>query len=400
VLTFDQARAVIFEKLKGIAPAGPAESVALDAAQGRVLATAVSADRDYPPFDRSARDGFAVRAADVANPPARLRLIGETRAGEPSRFMVNGGEAVEIMTGAPGPAGADSVVMVEYSRRDGEFVVLERGVPAGRNLIPKGSEIAAGSVILQPGAALDYPEIALLASVGCAEVQVYRRPRVAILSTGDEVVDITATPKPFQIRNSNALSLAAQVSRRGGEPRILPIAPDDKTRTRELIEDGLRDDILLLSGGVSAGKYDYVEHALADLGAEFHFTAVAIQPGKPLVFGTCQGKPVFGLPGNPISTMVTFEVFARISLDLLAGRGGSPLPFVYARLGSEFRHKPVLTRFLPAALVGDYGEAVVHPVKWQGSGDMASFARANCYLVAPAGRESWSAGDWIAVLPR
>lgn len=400
MLRFDQARAVIFERLKGISPAGPLETVALDAARGRVLAAPVKADRDYPPFDRSARDGFAVRAADVANPPAKLRLIGETRAGEPSRFTVNTGEAVEIMTGAPGPEGADAVVMVEHSRREGEYVVLEQGVPEGRNLVPRGSEIAAGTVVLEPGATLDYPEIALLASVGCAEAEVYRQPRVAILSTGDEVVGITAAPQPFQIRNSNAHSLAAQIRRRGGEPRILPIAPDDKARTRELIEDGLGDDMLLLSGGVSAGKYDYVEQALGELGAEFHFTAVAIQPGKPLVFGTCLGKPVFGLPGNPVSTMVTFKVFARIALDLLAGRDGSPLPFVYARLGSEFRHKPVLTRFLPAELLGDYGEAVVHPVKWQGSGDLASIARANCFLVAMAERESWNAGDWIAVLAR
>jgi molybdopterin molybdotransferase len=214
------------------------------------------------------------------------------------------------------------------------------------------------------------------------------------------VVDITARPEPFQIRNSNAYSLAAQISRRGGEPRILPIAPDDRARTRELIEDGLGDDMLLLSGGVSAGKYDFVEQALTAVGAEFHFTAVAIQPGKPLVFGTCKGKPVFGLPGNPISTMVTFEVFARIALDLLAGRGESPLPFAYARLGIEFRHKPVLTRFLPATLTGEYGEGVVHPVKWQGSGDMASLARANCFLVASTERELWNAGDWIALLPR
>ena len=400
MLTFDQARSVIFDRLSGISAAGPIEKLLLDAAQGRVLAAAVTADRDYPPFDRSARDGFAVRSADVANAPVRLRLIGETRAGEPSRFTVNLGEAVEIMTGAPGPEGADAVVMVEYSRRDGDYVVLEQGVPEGRNLVPKGSEIAAGSVVLEPGTTLDYPEIAVLASIGQSDVEVYRRPRVAILSTGDEVVDITAKPEPFQIRNSNAHSLAAQIRRRGGEPRILPIAPDDKARTRELIEDGLGDDMLLLSGGVSAGKYDYVEHALGGLGAEFHFTAVAIQPGKPLVFGTCRRKPIFGLPGNPLSTMVTFELFARIALDLLAGRGRSPLPFVYARLGGEFRHKPVLTRFLPAVLSGDYGEAVVHPVKWQGSGDVASCARANCFLVAAAGRESWNAGDWIAVLPR
>jgi molybdopterin molybdotransferase len=166
-----------------------------------------------------------------------------------------------------------------------------------------------------------------------------------------------------------------------------------------LIEQGLQSNLLLLSGGVSMGKYDVVEQVLQGLGAEFFFTQVAIQPGKPLVFGRVGSTPVFGLPGNPISTMVTFEVFARIALDRLAGRGESPLPFVQARLGSDFQHKPVLTRFLPAVLAGDYGEATVNPVKWQGSGDLAAAAQANCYLVAAAGRASWKAGEWISILP-
>jgi molybdopterin molybdotransferase len=213
------------------------------------------------------------------------------------------------------------------------------------------------------------------------------------------VVPIETTPEPYQIRNSNAYSLAAQVRRRGGEPVVLPIAPDEARRTRELIEQGLRADLLLLSGGVSMGKYDVVEQALQELGAEFFFTQVAIQPGKPLVFGRVGPTPVFGLPGNPSSTMVTFEVFARIALDRLAGRPDSPLPFVQARLGSDFQHKPVLTRFLPAVLAGDYGEATVNPVKWQGSGDLAAAAQANCYLVAAAGRASWKAGEWISILP-
>ena len=399
-LTFEQARAVVSGRMNEIASTPATESTSLGAALGRVLAEDIRSDRDYPPFNRSARDGFAVRGSDVADPPVRLKVLGQTRAGELSRFRIESGETVEIMTGAPGPAGADAVVMWEYSTREGEHVTLESGVPAGKNLILRGSDAEAGSVILKDGKTLEYPEIALLAATGHSEVEVYRRPQVAILSTGDEVVEVTEKPESFQIRNSNAHALAMQVRRRGGEARILPIAPDEINRTRELVEQGLEADMLLLSGGVSMGKYDFVKRVLRDLGAEFYFTQVLIQPGKPLVFGQVAGTPVFGLPGNPISTMVTFEVFARLALDRLTGRSDSPLPFFAARLGSDFKHKPVLTRFLPARLAGDYGEATVNPVKWQGSGDLVAFAKANCFLVASTDRASWAAGDWISVLPR
>ncbi len=400
LLSFTQARDVVSRQMRDLTVELGRERVPLEAALGRVLAVAVRADRDYPPFHRSARDGYAVHSSDVARTPARLRVIGETRAGEPSRYRIQAGESVEIMTGASGPEGADAVVMFEDATREGEYVTLHKGVPPGKNLIKKGGEAAAGSVVLEPGATLDYPETALLAAVGEAQATVYARPRVAILSTGDEVIDISATPEPFQIRNSNAYSLAAQVRRRGGEPQVLPIAPDRLDRTRELVEQGLDADLLLLSGGVSTGKYDFVEQVLADLGAEFFFTKVAIQPGKPLVFGRVGQTPIFGLPGNPISTMVTFELFARVALDRLAGRSDSPLPFLQVRLGSDFHHKPVLTRFLPARLSGTYGETTVNPVKWQGSGDLVAMAQADCFLVASPDRESWKAGEWISILPR
>jgi molybdopterin molybdotransferase len=238
-----------------------------------------------------------------------------------------------------------------------------------------------------------------LASVGKSTVAVFRQPRVAILSTGDEVVDIEQTPEPYQIRNSNAYSLAAQVWRRGGIPEILPIAPDRLDDTRNLVEIGLESDMLLLSGGVSMGKYDLVEDVFADLGAELFFTQVLIQPGKPLVFGRAAGKPFFGLPGNPISTMVTFEIFASLALARLAGLADTSLPFTEAVLAEDFRHNPSLTRFLPARLEGEYGQARISPVKWQGSGDLASIAKANCFLVAGTDRESWVAGERISVLP-
>jgi molybdopterin molybdotransferase len=326
-------------------------------------------------------------------------VIGETRAGEPSRYRVNPGEAVEIMTGAPGPEGADCVVMVEYTSRDGGDVIIEQSLPRGRNFVAQGSESPAKAKVLQVGSRLEYTQIALLASLGKSAVSVFRQPRVAILSTGDEVVDIEQTPESFQIRNSNAYSLAAQVWRRGGIPEILPIAPDRLDETRNLVEIGLESDMLLLSGGVSMGKYDLVEDVFADLGAELLFTQVLIQPGKPLVFGRAAGKPFFGLPGNPISTMVTFEVFAGLALARLAGVADISLPFTEAVLAENFRHNPSLTRFLPARLEGEYGQSRISPVKWQGSGDLASIAKANCFLVAAAGRESWDAGERIAVLP-
>ena len=399
-LPFAEARSVVAEQMARLAAVPSAETVSLEDALGRVLAAEIRADRDYPPFNRSARDGFAVAASDVADTPARLRVIGQTRAGERSRFSLQPGEAVEIMTGAPGPEGADAVVMWEYSQRDGDWVTLESGVPAGKNLIYRGSETEADSVVLRPGKPIDYPQVALLASTGHTHVEVYRRPSIAILSTGDEVVELDREPEPFQIRNSNASSLAAQVSRLGGDPRIMPIAPDQLGRTRELVEQGLQSDLLLLSGGVSMGKFDYVEQVLADLGAEFFFTQVKIQPGKPLVFGQVGSVPVFGLPGNPISTMVTFEVFASIAVHRLAGRPHSLLPFFKARLRSDFKHKPVLTRFLPARVEGEHGEATVDPVEWQGSGDLVALARSNCFLVATPERDAWAAGEWIDVLPQ
>ncbi len=399
VLTFDEARGIVLEKTSEIARRPVSQSVPLAEAAGRALAQDVAADRDYPPFRRSARDGFAVRAADVASPPAKLRVLGQTRAGEPSRFRVGPGEAVEIMTGAPAPEGADAVVMVEYSRTEGDAVVLEQSIEAGRNIVPLGCEAAQGAVVLEAGTRLDYPQIAVLATVGCTHVPVFRRPRVAILSTGDEVVPVEAAPEQVQIRNSNAHSVAAQVRRRGGEALILPIAPDRLPETRDLIRNGLEADMLVLSGGVSMGKHDLVEAALEELGAEIFITRVKIQPGKPFVFGVAGGKPMFGLPGNPISTMVTFELFARAALERLSGRRDAPLPFLAAALGKPFRHKPVLTRFLPARVRGDYSRAVVEPIQWQGSGDVTSTARANCFLVAPESREAWDAGERIHVLP-
>lgn len=393
VLAFREARNTVLEKLLALRQVPNSERVTLAEASGRVLAQDILADRDYPPLARSVRDGFAVRAADL---PGRLRVIGEVRAGEAATQSVSPGEAIEIMTGAPVPAGADAIVMVEHVEREEGAVVAKRTQAPGDFINRQGGEAARGQVVVPRGEVLSFSRIAMLATVGAAEVEVYARPRVAILSTGDEVVPVEATPQDYQVRNSNAWSLAAQVRRAGAQPVVLPVARDEYDATLRLIEQGLACDLLLLSGGVSAGKYDIVERVLGDLGAEFYFTRVAIQPGQPLVFGRVRDRFFFGLPGNPASTMVTFEVFARAAVDLLAGRTGSPLPFIYAPLTQDFRHKTGLTRFLPALL----DERGLTHIPWQGSSDVASLARSNAFLVADSDRELWHAGEMMAVLPQ
>jgi molybdopterin molybdotransferase len=303
-------------------------------------------------------------------------------------------------------------------------VEVQRRVNAGENFVPRGAEAQAGQTLLGRGLRLDHAAIALAASVGKDRVYVFRKPRVAVLSTGDELVEINATPGPAQIRNSNSYSLAAQIQNAGGEPVQLPIAPDERGRLRTLIEEGLQSDLLLLTGGVSMGKYDLVEQGLAELEAEFYFTGVQIQPGRPVVFGSCgAGAPArvpaanhsstrvgapaphnttyfFGLPGNPVSTMVTFELFARPMIEALAGMTPQRLIFLRARLKSEIHTKTGLKRFLPAVLSGEFELAEVELARWQGSGDIATLTRANCYLVIPPDRERIDVGEWVSLLMR
>jgi molybdopterin molybdotransferase len=391
--TFDQARQCVLERVAESRPTLTTEEVSLLESAGRVLAELLAADRDYPPTARSVRDGFAVRAADL---PGELRVIGEVRAGEKFSGEVRTGEAVEIMTGAPLPQGADAVVMVEHVTLTGDRVNVPRTLRSGENVSPQGSEAQTGDALVEPGHRLGFADIALLATVGRSRVTVFRKPQIAILATGDEIVEVSETPASHQIRNSNSQSLAVQVSRAGGCPRILPIARDNYAATRELVEHGLQFDLLLLSGGVSAGKYDIVERVLADFDAEFFFDRVLIQPGQPLVFGKAQNKFFFGLPGNPASTMVTFEIFARAAVEILGGEKEPMLPLLWSKLTQEFRQKPGLMRFLPARVSQD-GSAVT-PVRWQGSGDVPAQARANAFLVTDPERESWAAGDLIRVL--
>jgi len=418
VLAFQDARRVVEQQAAQVVPGG-VETVDLLSSAGRVLAEAIAADRDIPPFPRSTRDGYAVCSTDLANVPARLKVIGEIKAG-PGRVppAMDRGQTYSIMTGAPVPQGADAVVMVEYTSLQGDSVEIAKKPTLGENIVAQGAEGKHGSVLLEAGTRLNESAVALAASVGKANLRVFVRPRVAILTTGDEIVPVDAEAGPTQIRNSNSYSLALQIQQAGGEPVILPIAPDEPRRLRQLIEQGLQSDLLIMTGGVSMGRYDLVEQVLAELQAEFFFTGAKIQPGKPVVFGRVSNSadPVsderttarasdqdshtyfFGLPGNPVSTMVTFELFARPMLEALSGMRPHPLTFLYARLKSEIRVKSGLTRFLPAITSGQYEASQVELVRWQGSGDIAARARSNCYIVVPPDCEHIAAGEWVAVM--
>jgi molybdopterin molybdotransferase len=392
-LSYQQARETVLRVVRANRAPRCVEEAAIDHAAGRVLAEEIPADRDCPPCARSTRDGYALRAADV---PGDLAVIGQVRAGRPFNGVVGPGQAVEIMTGAPVPAGADAVVMLEHVTAAPGRLRVDEPVQPGLAINPQASEAAAGEVVLRAGARLDYSGVAMLAAFGRERVKVFRRPTAAILSTGDEIVEAGRAPREFEIRDANAHALAAQVVRAGGEPLLLPVARDNEEHARAIVERGIAADLLLISGGVSAGKYDVVKRVLAGLGAEFFFDRVLIQPGQPLVFGRARGKFFFGLPGNPASAMVTFELFARAALDLLGGQREVPLALPFARLTREFRHKPGLTRFLPAKLSADGAE--VTPVAWGGSGDIPALTRADAFLVADSARAQYASGDLIQVL--
>jgi molybdopterin molybdotransferase len=406
MLTVEQARAKVIEVMTERKSRCALKTETVDFAQdpsralGRVLAEQISADRNYPPFNRSIRDGFAVRASDVAQPGAKLRLIGESRAGVAFNGSVGPGECVRILTGAALPKGASAVMMLEYAREEDDSVIFEQSAKMGQHYVLAGAEARVGEVVIPRGTRLGYPELAMAAEVGRVSLTVARRPRVAILSTGDEVVEVNQTPGPYQIRNSNTISLSAQVALAGGEPVPLLNAKDEMSDLRSKIEEGLKADILLLSGGMSVGKYDLVETALREMEAEFFFDAVALRPGKPAVFGWCKGKPVFGLPGNPVSTMLTFELFAVPGIELLGGYTPHPLPFVRAKLSHAVNEKAGVDHYLPARVTWPNGEPHVELMLWEGSGDIGAVVRGNCFLKVDQSRLQIEAGEWVDVLPR
>lgn len=387
----------------------PVEQVDLADATSRVLAQTIVADLDQPPFARSTRDGFACRAAEIST-YAALRIAGTIQAGEAPAAPLPAGCVWEIMTGAPVPEGADAVVMLEHVEREGERISmsLNRFLRPGDNLVAAGAQGRRGETLVSAGVEIGPAQIALAAACGLPRLTVYKKRRVAILATGNELVSVDEEPGPGQIRNSNAPMLAALVARAGADPWVLPAAADTPDALDCALRTALDADLLLISGGVSAGKFDLVEPALARLGARFHFTGVRIQPGKPLVFGEvpraeASPLPFFGLPGNPISSAATFLLFASQVVRGLAGCSEWEPRFLAAQMEQETdrRGKPGLTRFLPAYWTVD---STVHQVPqvamvpWNGSSDLPAFARSNCFVMVPEDVGSLEAGTMVKIL--
>jgi len=425
VLSYEQALEEVLRHARAVAlPAAP-ERMELQAALGRVLAAPVTAPRDHPPFDRSTRDGYAIRADDfdALNTGQTLRLIGSVHAGESwAGAPLASGQTIEIMTGAPLPAGADAVIMLEHVIVESESlrVTQPRKLRLGEHMVARGSEAHSGDIVLPVGRRIGAAEIAVAASCGAAQLAVFEQPRVAIVPTGDELVEPSLTLQvaltDAQIYNSNSHALAALARNEGGLAFRLHIARDNREDLWDRLAQGSIFDLLVLSGGVSMGKHDLVEEMLTQFDAEFFFTGTRIQPGKPIVFGRIPKRGgelqpserpwhgswtyFFGLPGNPISTQVCFHLFVAPFLRALTGETEITPRFAEGRLAESVRANADLTRFLPAELTSAYDAATVRLVGWQGSGDLAANARANCYCVLPPRAEDFAAGETVRVLLR
>lgn len=379
------------------------ERVALDQLLGRVLAEDVVADTDLPPFDRAQMDGYAVRAQDVKEAPVRLRIAGESAAGKGWHHQLEEGHAVRIMTGAPVPAGADSVQQVELTHelKDGTVVELLESVETGKSIVPRGSEITAGEVVLRAGTEINAAMMAVLAAFGYARVQVFRKPRVAVLATGSELVGVDQKPGQDQIRDSNNYSISAYAELAGAIVERMPLTGDETALLKHQIgEAAKRNHLIVTSGGVSMGVYDVTKAALKELDAEILFERVALRPGKPTVFARLpNGTLVFGLPGNPVSVSVTFNLFARTALLAMQGSAEPALKRETAVLARSVKGTSDRENYLPAQLTtNDDGELVAFPLKWGGSSDFVAFALTTALAIVPANVKAIEAGSLVSVL--
>jgi len=371
------------------------ESVALGDAPGRILAEDIVADTDLPPFDRAQMDGYAVRAADIAKTPARLRIAGESAAGAGWHLEMKAGEAVRIMTGAPVPKGADAVQQVELTREiDGGAVVeILEPVETGRSIVKQAAEIKSGETVLHAGDDINAATIATLASFGYAQVKVGRRPRVAVMATGSELVDVDRKPGLDQIRDSNNYTIAAYASLAGATIQRWPLAGDDTAELKQQIKQAAETaDVLITSGGVSMGVYDLMKPALRELGAEIFFERVALRPGKPTVFARLGTTLIFGLPGNPVSVAATFNLFARAALRKMQGAKQPGLIEETAVLARVVKGSADRESYLPAILrTNEKGTLLAEPLKWGGSSDFVGFARATALIIIPVGAKTIAA---------
>jgi len=381
-------------------PALGAEEVPLPEALGRILAEDVQADADLPPFDRSAMDGYAVHAADVASAPVVLAVAGQVRAGQWPEQTLKPQQAVQVMTGAPVPQGATAVQPVEKTRAidGGRRVEILEPVATGAHIVRQGTEGHAGDEVLVRGATIDPATIAVLAAVGKAKVLVGRRPTVSVLVTGDELVDVWDAPTRGRIRNSNGYALVAQAQWAGANVRALGVVPDQAPLIAQAVREGFASDVLVLSGGVSEGAFDLVEEVLARFDVGFLFTKVAIKPGAPLVFGRRGDKLVFGLPGNPVSAQVTFDLFARAALLRMQGARVVSRPAVEVSLLESVSNRSGRRNHLPARVRFDGSGLAATPLRSVGSADVVAHARANALVVLEAERLRAEAGEKVPAI--
>ncbi len=381
---------------------GAKRRVALAHALGRTLAESFLCDVDDPPFSRSQMDGFAIRATDVVGAPTRLRVVGLVPAGSMFDRALAEGEAVQISTGAPLPAGADSVVRVEDTEQaaDGRTVLIRVRVSSGQFVIDRGAYVSTGQEVLSVGARLGPLEIAAAATAGAAEVVVYDRPRVGILTTGNELIEVHDKPRGAQIRNSNAYLLNALALSAAAEPVSLGVARDDPEEIREKLTKGLACDVVCVTGGASVGEFDFVPQVFSEIGATIHVHKMMIKPGRPTLFATAPGGTLlFGLPGNPISTFVAFELLVRPALAAREGRRGAIPREVSALLRGSIKATENRRSYWPARTrVLDNGQWEAEALSWQGSGDPFGIVGANALVVRPPGSVGVATGEWVKIL--
>ncbi len=387
--------------LNAAAPLG-IEKVGIMDALGRVLGEDVVAPRDHPPWDNSAMDGFAVRWDDIKTEheiatPAELAVVEDVPAGKAAVNTVGPGEAIRIMTGAPMPGGADTVVRVEYTESTADRVRVFKPEPRHANIRPRGEDVRAGDCIIPRGAPLRPADLGMLAMLAKPFVPVYQLPRVAVLATGDELADLDDPFDEQKIINSNSYGMAAAVREAGGAPLLLGIAGDSPAALKEKIAQGLGCDILVLSGGVSMGDHDFTKDVFAELGADMHFWKLAIRPGQPVAFGAIRNTLAFGLPGNPVSSMVTFEQLARPAIMKMGGHRRWARPVVHAEFQERFSKRPDRRHFLRGILERKNGALTVRTTGPQGSGMLTSLVKANGLIDIPEDVETLQPGDTVRV---
>ena len=397
MISFEEALNNILSRIQ---PLG-LEKVFLLGSLGRIIGEDIYAWRDIPPLDNSAMDGYAVRFEDIRessrDQPTRLKVIEDLPAGAVSKKTVGKGQAIRIMTGAPIPSGVDTVVPVEETEKEDGFALIFKAIPQGENIRRAGEDVKEGDRVISKGDVIRPGEVGMLASVGRSSVSVYQKPLVAILCTGDELADVDENPGASKIISSNSYTLAAQVKDCGAVPVQLGIARDTKEEIREKLRQGIRADVIISSAGVSVGDYDFSKDALGDLGMEMAFWQVSMKPGKPLAFGTIQGKPVFGLPGNPVSSMVSFEEFVRPSLLKMMGHRQVFRPLIEAVLQEEIRKTAGRRHFIRAFVSFKEGTYFATTTGDQGSGILMSMLKANGLIMIPEDQEIARVGDRVRV---